>query len=135
MSANTRKPAASSRTERATAKSSRHSSRNTPAISHASDTGSLSSSPPANPATRRTNTSVSVTTSSDCRSKRSLKTLPHARSVNTIPIPAHPYMAVLDGLRLQWIINPSIDVVSAAGRFADLILLNRADGTISANSQ
>jgi hypothetical protein len=45
------------------------------------------------------------------------------------------YMAVLDGLRLQWIINPSIDVVSAAGRFADLILLNRADGTISANSQ
>lgn len=90
MSANTRKPAASSRTERATAKSSRHSSRNTPAISHASDTGSLSSSPPANPATRRTNTSVSVTTSSDCRSKRSLKTLPHARSVNTIPIPAHP---------------------------------------------
>jgi len=35
------------------------------------------------------------------------------------------YMAVMDGLRLQWIINPSTDVVSAAGRFADLILRSR----------
>lgn len=35
------------------------------------------------------------------------------------------YMAVLDGLRLEWLIDPTIDVGQAARRFSDLVLQAR----------
>ncbi|MGO4535119.1 TetR/AcrR family transcriptional regulator [Leifsonia sp. 2MCAF36] len=35
------------------------------------------------------------------------------------------YRAVLDGLRLEWLVSPETDVVAAAGRFTDLILRTR----------
>ena len=35
------------------------------------------------------------------------------------------FMAMLDGLRLEWLMSPDADVVSAAGRFTELILVPR----------
>lgn len=40
------------------------------------------------------------------------------------------YMAVLDGLRLQWLFNPEAPVAAAAGSFAELILVERESPSV-----